>query len=134
MLLVQGALSNGTIYRRQYDYLFNEVIRSEVLANTRSISYTPSSTTNGYLSLNPYLPRYLNATPGCLYGDAEHYDYNAKNAYDAETYPISRFVNEFGMHAMPSIYAYDRILTKLDEFRFNGTEGTRLCAGSIYNR
>lgn len=65
----------------QYDYylaqcekLFLGTLLPIVYANSKSISYIPSSTTNGYLELNfslpePMIERYNNKTPGSIYGD-----------------------------------------------------------------
>ena len=61
-------------YLAQYEQLFLDTIINIVYANSKSISYIPSSTTNGYLDLNFSLPkpmteRYNNKTPGSVYGD-----------------------------------------------------------------
>jgi len=61
-------------YRAQYEQLFLNTLLRIVYANSKSISYIPSSTTNGYLSLNfsapePMVERYNNKTPGSIYGD-----------------------------------------------------------------
>ena len=61
-------------YLMQYEQLFLDVLINIVYANSKSISYIPSSTTNGYLELNfslpePMIERYNNKTPGSVYGD-----------------------------------------------------------------
>lgn len=61
-------------YRAQYEQLFLDTLLPIVYANSKSISYIPSSTTNGYLDLNfsspqPMIERYNNKTPGSIYGD-----------------------------------------------------------------
>ena len=61
-------------YLAQYEQLFLHTLLSIVYANSKSISYIPSSTTNGYLELNfslpePMIERYNNKTPGSVYGD-----------------------------------------------------------------
>ena len=61
-------------YLAQYEQLFLETILPIVYGNSKSISYIPSSTTNGYLELNfslpePMIERYNNKTPGSIYGD-----------------------------------------------------------------
>ena len=61
-------------YLMQYEQLFLDVLINIVYANSKSISYIPSSTTNGYLELNfslpePMIQRYNNKTPGSVYGD-----------------------------------------------------------------
>ena len=62
------------IYLSQYEQLFLGILLPIVYANSKSISYIPSSTTNGYLELNfsspePMIQRYNNKTPGSVYGD-----------------------------------------------------------------
>ena len=61
-------------YLAQYELLFLDTILPIVYANSKSISYIPSSTTNGYLELNfslaePMIERYNNLTPGSVYAD-----------------------------------------------------------------
>ena len=61
-------------YLAQYEQLFLDTLLPIVYANSKSISYIPSSTTNGYLELNfsssePMIERYNNKTPGSVYGD-----------------------------------------------------------------
>lgn len=92
-----------------------------MLQNTRAISYIPSSTTQGYLSLNPYISRYSNTSTGEIYGDQEHYNYNTFVSFELSSYPVARFVNEFGFHSLPSIYTLDRILNTADSYSFNST-------------
>lgn len=63
-----------SFYLMQYEQLFLDVLINIVYANSKSISYIPSSTTNGYLELNfslpkPMIERYNNKTPGSVYGD-----------------------------------------------------------------
>lgn len=71
MLATWQLLDNGTYYYDKYNYLFDEVIRGTVLANTRPVSYIPSSTTYGHFQLDPYVPRYLNFTKDEIVGDSE---------------------------------------------------------------
>ena len=61
-------------YLAQYEQLFLDTLLPIVYANSKSISYIPSSTTNGYLELNfssseRMIERYNNKTPGSVYGD-----------------------------------------------------------------
>ena len=61
-------------YTAEYERLFLDTLLPVVYANSKSISYIPSSTTNGYLELNfslpvPMIERYNNKTPGSVYGD-----------------------------------------------------------------
>lgn len=57
-----------------YEGLFLDVLLHAVWDQSRSISYTPSSSTNGWLSLDhsaavPMVERYENATSGSIYSD-----------------------------------------------------------------
>lgn len=61
-----------------YEGLFLNVLLHAVWDQSQSISYTPSSVTNGWLSLNhsstvPMVERYENATLGSIYGDTGMY-------------------------------------------------------------
>ncbi|SPO37925.1 related to Beta-mannosidase precursor [Pseudozyma flocculosa] len=119
----------------EYDRLFNVVVRDAVLSRSRSLSYIPCSTTTGYLALYPdYVPRYTRGVGGELYGTGENYNYDMRQSFNVSTYPRSRFVVEFGMMSMPSIYTWDRVLVDLHEgdgdgrgdrgerYEFNGTQ------------
>lgn len=68
------APSEYDTYLAQYEQLFLDTLLPIVYANSKSISYIPSSTTNGFLELNfslpkPMIERYNNKTPGSVYGD-----------------------------------------------------------------
>ncbi|EGG12738.1 family 2 glycoside hydrolase [Melampsora larici-populina 98AG31] len=119
---INGTWNNGSVYFKQYDYLYNHAIRDVLMDNTRSISYMPSSTTDGYLTLDPYVSRYGKHVPGEIDGDKELYNYNTAISFDTKNYPVARFVNEFGFHSMPSIYTWDRILTNIEAYSFNSSE------------
>ena len=61
-------------YQAEYEQLFLDTLLPVVYANSKSISYIPSSTTNGYVELNfslpvPMIQRYNNKTEGSVYGD-----------------------------------------------------------------
>jgi beta-mannosidase len=61
-------------YLAEYETLFLDTIAPIVLENSRSISYSPSSTTNGWQSLDfskrqPITQRYNNLTEGSIYGN-----------------------------------------------------------------
>lgn len=65
-------------YLAQYETLFLHTLLPVVYENSRSISYQPSSTSNGYLSLNHSAPvdkimiqRYNNLTKGSIYGERD---------------------------------------------------------------
>lgn len=98
-------------YLAEYETLFMDVLLHQVYDNSRSISYTPSSTSNGYLSLDhsrakPLVQRYDNITEGHYYSDTDHYNYDSTQAFNTSTYPLGRFANEFGYHSMPSLQTW----------------------------
>lgn len=112
-------------YLAEYEQLFLDTLVPSVFGNTRSISYTPSSTTNGWLSLNfslpqPIVQRYNNKTPGSLYGDTDYYHYDSFNAFDFTAYPVGRFSNEFGYHSMPSIQSWSQAVSS-EDLSFNSS-------------
>lgn len=112
-------------YLHEYETLFVDTLLPAVYGNSHSITYIPSSTTNGYLTLNfsnpiPIVQRYFNATPGSIYGDTDHYNYDAAQAFDVTTYPTGRFANEFGFHSMPSLDSWRPVLPP-DELYFNSS-------------
>jgi hypothetical protein len=64
-------------YRREYETLFLDTLVPAVFENSRSISYTPSSTSNGWQSLDfndpiPITQRYDNLSFGSVYGETEY--------------------------------------------------------------
>jgi beta-mannosidase len=82
------------------------------------VPYAVCSTTGGVLSLDPYVLRFDNGTPGEIYGNGgtfcflgqllgilivvpERFNYDPSAAFDYNTYPVTRFVNEFGFVIMP---------------------------------
>ncbi|KAE8254143.1 hypothetical protein A4X13_0g3523 [Tilletia indica] len=125
MLPVANTYPNGSIYKHQYELLFNDLLRSIVRAHHPSSRYIPSSTTTGGDYPDGldgvYVPRYRNFTKGEIHGDGEHYGYDANQALDSSTYPLSRFVNEFGMHSMADIRSFDTIATGPRDYNFNST-------------
>ena len=121
----ETAPSEFSRYQSEYERLFLQELVPIVFGNSRSISYMPSSTNNGYLYLNfslpvPIVERYNNLTPGSVYGDTDHYDYNASEAFDLSTYPIGRFANEFGFHSMPSLQSWKQAVAPSD-LHFNSS-------------
>ncbi|KAE9405255.1 hypothetical protein BT96DRAFT_916211 [Gymnopus androsaceus JB14] len=115
------SLPNGTIYLDQFVTMFQDFLHDLETSESRSVPYTDCSTTNGFLSIDPYILRFDNATPGDIYGNSERFDYTAGDAFDYSTYPVARFVNEFGFHSMPSIYAWEQALLSPLDFAFNST-------------
>lgn len=130
-------------YKKEYELLFLDTIVPAVFGNTKSISYAPSSTSNGYISLNvsqpPYFfERYENLEPGSIYGETgmclfhqqsasglhltrtDYYNYDSAIAFNYSTYPVGRFSNEFGYHSMPSLQSWQQQINPRD-LLFNST-------------
>ncbi|KXL48604.1 glycoside hydrolase family 2 protein [Acidomyces richmondensis BFW] len=111
---------NSTFFLEQYRQIQEELLIKCVYANSHSISYIPSSTYNGYLSLNfssvePQLPRYDNkSSPEALYLDSDYYNYDASIAFNLSTYPIGRFADEFGFISMPSLPSWQDVAPPAD--------------------
>ncbi|KIK54373.1 glycoside hydrolase family 2 protein [Collybiopsis luxurians FD-317 M1] len=115
------SLPNGTIYLDQFVTMFQDFLHDIETSESRSVAYTDCSTTNGFLSIDPYILRFNNKTAGDIYGNGERFDYSANDAFDYNTYPVARFVNEFGFHSMPSIYTWEEALLSPADFAFNST-------------
>ncbi|KAL9931259.1 hypothetical protein V8E36_009866 [Tilletia maclaganii] len=115
---------NASYYQNNYDLLYHRKMRDEVLKNTKAISYVPSSSTTGYFSLNPYLPRLNKTLPGDIIGGTEWYGYNMTEIFDIGNFyrlRLGRFAVEFGFPSLPTIYSLDRILPTLIDYEFNST-------------
>jgi beta-mannosidase len=112
--------------REQYELMYLNTILRAVFDNTRSVSYSPSSVTHGYLSLNhsaptPMIERYMNtSSPDSLYGNTDYYDYDAFQAFNLSSYPVGRFAVEFGFTSQPSLQSWQQVLPK-DAFQFNSS-------------
>ena len=109
----------------EYETLFLSTLFPAVFENSRSISYAPSSTSNGFVSLNftdaPYMQeRYENLTEGSIYGETDYYHYDSSVAFNSSAYPVGRFSNEFGYHSMPSLQTWRGYVPK-EELYFNST-------------
>ena len=98
--------------RDGYEKLFLEVLIKCVYANSRSISYIPSSTYHGYTNLDftsvrPQTPRY-DQTDGAnyLYANTDTYNGDASQAFNYSARTVGRFATEFGTISMPSIYSW----------------------------
>lgn len=112
-------------YKAEYETLFIDTLLPAVYDNSRSITYMPSSTNNGYLSINfsepiPIKQRYQNKGPGEVHGNTDYYNYKTSQAFNISAYPVGRFSNEFGFHSMPSLASWQRVLPE-DELYFNST-------------
>lgn len=112
-------------YKGEYETLFIDTLLPAVYGNSRSITYIPSSTTNGYISFNfsnpiPITQRYNNKLPGHIYGDTDHYNYDPVAAFNISAYPIGRFANEFGYQSMPSVSSLRNVIPE-DELFFNSS-------------
>ncbi|KAG6818806.1 hypothetical protein H0H93_001475 [Arthromyces matolae] len=120
-------VENGIHYLNEYVTLFQDFLHDIVTSETHSLPYTDCSTTKGVLSLDPYVLRFNNGTQGEIYGNSEfeliseRFNYDASVAFDYTTYPVARFVNEFGFHSMPSFYTWQEVLQSPDDFFFNST-------------
>ncbi|KAM3418488.1 hypothetical protein BST61_g4469 [Cercospora zeina] len=111
----------------EYEALFLHTLLPAVYENSKSISYQPSSTSNGWLSLNHSAPakeimiqRYNNKTEGAVYGETDYYNYNSSFLGNTTSYPIGRFSNEFGFHSMPSLQSWRQQVSEKD-LQFNST-------------
>ncbi|KAG1723965.1 glycoside hydrolase family 2 protein [Suillus occidentalis] len=120
-MAANASLANGTHYLDEFVYLFQDYLHNAVISETHSVPYTDCSTTRGVLSLDPYILRLANGTPGHIYGNTERYNYNASEAFDLTTYPVGRFVNEFGFHSMPSVYSWKDVLENPEDYAFNSS-------------
>lgn len=112
-------------YKAQYEKLFIDTLAPVVFGNSKSISYTPSSTSNGWVKLNfsspePIVERYFNLTPGSIYGETDFYNYDPAVLGNDSAYPVGRFSNEFGYHSMPSIHSWRQQVSE-DQLSFNSS-------------
>ncbi|KAJ5513316.1 Glycoside hydrolase superfamily [Penicillium fimorum] len=110
-----------------YEHLFISLILPLVYENSRSISYMPSSTNNGFLEVNlsapvPMTERYDNGTEekGHYHGDTDYYNYDSRVAFDFISYPVGRFANEFGYHSMPSLQTWRQAVDD-EDLHFNSS-------------
>ena len=108
----------------EYQQLFLTTLFPAVFENSRSISYAPSSTSNGFISLNftdaPYFQERYENTTGGIYGETDYYNYNSLVALNTSAYPVGRFSNEFGYHSMPSLQTWRDYIPE-DQLEFNST-------------
>ncbi|XWW98739.1 hypothetical protein V2A60_006741 [Cordyceps javanica] len=116
---------NFLLYMGQYEHLYIDTLFRIVAANSRSISYTPSSGNNGWTKIDMNLPVpmvqvYENKTKDYIYGDTEHYNYSADVAFDESSYPVGRFATEFGFQSMPSLETWRTAIEDKD-LHFNSS-------------
>ncbi|KAJ0413692.1 glycoside hydrolase superfamily [Aspergillus carlsbadensis] len=107
--------ANYPRYVEEYEKLYISLI----------LPLVPSSTTEGYLSVNlsapvPMIERYENREAGSYYGDTDYYNYNTAAAFNYTNYPVGRFANEFGFHSMPSLQTWQQALDPAD-LHFNSS-------------
>ncbi|KAL4896133.1 beta-mannosidase A [Aspergillus ambiguus] len=112
-------------YVGDYETLHINLILPLVYENTRSITYSPSSTTEGYLYVDLSAKivmgeRYQNLTDGHYYGDTDYYNYDTGVAFNFSQYPVGRFANEFGFHSMPSLQTWQQAVDPEDLY-FNSS-------------
>ncbi|KAL1305082.1 hypothetical protein AAFC00_002016 [Neodothiora populina] len=124
-LVLRNAPEEIERYLAEYEELFLKMLVPVVFGNSKSISYAPSSTSNGYIELNfslpiPIVERYENLTPGSVYGETDYYNYDPTFAFNYSSYPIGRFSNEFGYHSMPSLQSWRDAIPE-SELYFNST-------------
>ncbi|KAJ5596322.1 hypothetical protein N7450_002780 [Penicillium hetheringtonii] len=124
-LIQEADPQNYSYWVGEYEKLYISLILPLVYENTRSISYMPSSTNNGYLYVDlsapvPMAERYDNTTTGSYYSDTDHYNYDSSVAFDYGSYPVGRFANEFGYHSMPSLQTWQQALDH-DDLHFNSS-------------
>jgi len=113
-------------YRSEFETLFIGVLGTAVFSNSRSVTYMPSSTNNGYLVLNhtaplPMVERYQDVPDGHIYGNTDYYNYAASQAFNISAYPIGRLSVEFGFHSMPSLASLANVVPADDLLAFNST-------------
>ncbi|KAL4929078.1 beta-mannosidase mndA [Aspergillus undulatus] len=124
-LMQEADPDNYPRYLAEYEKLYISTILPLVYENTRSITYSPSSTTEGYLSVNlsdpvPMTERYNQLEPGSYYGDTDYYNYDTLVSFDYSIYPVGRFANEFGFHSMPSLQTWQQAVDPKN-LHFNST-------------
>lgn len=124
-LVNQSAPDQYDRLKTEYETLFLDTIVPALFGNTRSISYAPSSTSNGYISLDydtsPYFTeRYENLDNGSVYGETDYYNYNPVIAFNYDDYPVGRFSNEFGYHSTPSVQTWQQAVAPKD-LHFNSS-------------
>ncbi|GAM42617.1 beta-mannosidase Bma2A [Talaromyces pinophilus] len=125
LLVYEKAPEEYPRYVGEYEKLFISLIFPLVYDNSHSISYTPTSTGNGYTKVDfslpvPMVERYENVTPGEYYGDSDYYNYISTEAFDISHYPVDRFANEFGFHSMPSLQTWQQAVTD-EDLQFNSS-------------
>ena len=117
--------SEAAGFQSGYQTMFVDVLLHTVFDNTRSISYSPSSVTHGYISFNissstPMVERYFNSTPGTITGNTDYYNYDPTQVFNNSAYPIGRFATEFGYDSMPSFQSWEQVLPP-DQRYFNSS-------------
>ncbi|OTB09494.1 glycoside hydrolase family 2 protein [Hypoxylon sp. CI-4A] len=112
-------------YKSDFETLFLNTLLPAVYGNSRSISYVPSSSSTGPLSIDfskpiPLTERYLNTTPGSIYGDTDYYNYDITQSFNISAFSVGRFAVEFGFHSMPSINSWRQAVPE-EELEFNSS-------------
>ncbi|KAL4935656.1 hypothetical protein BDV06DRAFT_123949 [Aspergillus oleicola] len=124
-LMNQTDPDNYSRYVAEYEKLYISTILPLVYENTHSITYSPSSTTEGYFSVDlsapvPMAERYENSEPGHYFGDTDYYNYDTGVSFNSHLYPVGRFANEFGFHSMPSLQTWQQAVDP-EDLHFNST-------------
>ncbi|KAB8349490.1 hypothetical protein FH972_023516 [Carpinus fangiana] len=135
LLLLLLELFDQSLYpagKENFEKVFNEILVHAVFENSRSLSYLPTSTSNGYKSFDrsrerPFEIRYQDdlyapdLAPGAQFSDNDFYNYNTSQAFTQSTYPVGRFTNEFGFHSHASYQTYVKSLPA-SQLSFNSSD------------
>jgi beta-mannosidase len=98
-------LYGGTIYPVLQKYLGDRAL-------TNQVSWVDSSPSNGLIYTAPYAKLWGTANDG-LAGDAHFYNY-ACDCEDYNSYPLAKFISEFGFQTMPSFLTYQPVTVPED--------------------
>ena len=124
-------------YLTEYEERFLDILLPIVYANSKSISYIPSSTITGCLELNVILPEPMSeryehkhlalcmviqvssteCTKSFLWANVHaDYYYNSLIAFNYYLYPVGRFADESSYLSMPSLQAWQQALSPADPY------------------
>ena len=114
-----------TYFVGQYEHLLITTLFTVLAENSRSISFTPSSASNGWMDIDfslpvPMVERYNNKTDGDMYGNTDYYNYDTSIAFDYDQYPVGRLAAEFGFTSMPSLSTWRQALDP-EDLHFNSS-------------
>ncbi|CAN7976739.1 unnamed protein product [Ixodes persulcatus] len=102
-----GMALHLTRYRQDYRKLYIETIKTIVEAEDSSRPYLASSPSNGKLS---QLSHWISANPNSFSsGDVHFYSYGI-DWWNADDFPVTRFVSEYGLQSYPSRDSLQEVL------------------------